>query len=296
MTAAFLCGTPLFLSEMNFHPDKDIDNLLDLLDDEDESIAVYAMGELLDREDRLGGVLGMLQEHPDGRLRRRVHQLEAAITLRRRRRRFRELLGRPDFDLKQGLVEVHLQWFDNDSRPDLERRWAVFFDAVGGGSPVPDLTTLGARMRRYGMTAAAESVMQPENYCIGTVLDHRQGAASLLCAAGLVLLGRPEVRAVRTLGEFAIRDGGDLLLPLHDWETVRAGSPGGEEFWDRRSLLKFTSFMLFGHAVASDSFRYIQTIGQALAGGPDGELPETLPYPYCPAEDAGGGESADDPA
>ena len=278
---------------MNIHPDKDVDNLLDLLDDEDESIAVYAMGELLDREDRLGGVLGYLQEQPNGRLRKRVHQLQAAITLRRRRRRFRELLGRPDFDLKQGLLEVHLQWFDNDSRPDLERRWAEFYDAVGGGSPVPDLATLGARMRKFGMAAVPESVMQPENYCIGTVLDHHQGAASLLCAAGMVLLDRPDVRVVRALGEFALRDGEGMLLPLRDWEIVRAGSPAGEEFWDRRSLLKFASFMLFGHAVASDSFRYIQTIGQALSGVPDGELPEALPYPYCPAEEDSAGTDAE---
>ena len=272
---------------MHFHPDRDIDSLLDLLDDEDESIAVYAMGELLDREDRLGDVLGELQEQPDGRLRKRVHQLQAAITLRRRRRRFRELLRRPDLDLKQGLIEVHLQWFDNDSRPDLERRWAVFCDAVGYGEAVPDLETLGARMRKYGMTAVSESVMQPENYCVGTVLDNRQGAASLLCAAGLVLLNDPRIRTVRVLGEFALRDGeGDLLLPLRDWRVVRTGDPAGEEFWDRRSLLKYASFMLFGHAVASDSFRYIQTIGQALSGVPDGELPDTLPYPYCAAEDA----------
>ena len=39
---------------MKFHPDKDLDSLLNLLDDEEDAVAVYAMGELLDREARLG--------------------------------------------------------------------------------------------------------------------------------------------------------------------------------------------------------------------------------------------------
>jgi len=267
---------------MTEHPEKDIASLLSLLDDEDESIAVYAMGELLDRESRLGNMLGILQESPDPLLRRRVHQLQAAITLRQRRRRFQTLLNMPDFDLKQGLIEAHLQWFDNDSRPDIEKRWTLFFASANNGEAVPRLADLARQMRKCGMTAVPESAMIPENYCIGTVLENRTGAASLLCAAGWVMLGDPSVRAVRVLGEFGLLDGDrKLLLPQKDWQLSSVSGTEQWEYWDRRSLLKFISFMLFSHAVTSDSFRYIQTIGQALSGGPDGMLPETLPYPYC---------------
>ena len=279
---------------MRFHPDTDIDSLLNLLDDEDEAVAVYAMGELLDREQQLGDVLGWLQELPNALLRKRVHQLQAAITLRNRRRRFRTMLAQPDFQLKQGLIEVHLQWFDNDSRPELEKRWTMFYASAGNGVPLDSLEGLSGWMRKCGMTALPESVTLPENYCIGTVLDNRQGAASLLCAMGYLLLDDPGVQIVRVWGEFALLDGaGRLLLPLHDWRIEEAGAAADYEQWDGRSLVKFASHMLFSHAVSSDSFRYIQTIGQALSGVPDGTLPETLPYPYRAAEEDAGSE---DPA
>ena len=282
---------------MRFHPDKDIDSLLNLLDDEDDAVAVYAMGELLDREQHLGDVLGVLQEFPDARLRKRVHQLQAAITLRNRRRRFRTMLDQPDFQLKQGLIEVHLQWFDNDSRPELEKRWALFFSMAGNGMPLDSLEGIRSWMRKYGMSAQAESTAVPEHYCIGTVLDGRQGAASLLCAVGLLLLEDPSAQIVRVLGDFALRDSrGRFLMPLRDGRIEEAGPSVEYEPWDARSLVKFTSHMLFSHAVASDSFRYIQTIGQALSGVPDGMLPETLPYPYQAAEeDSHGEESGGDP-
>ena len=279
---------------MKFHPDKDIDSLRDLLDDEDEAVAVYAMGELLDREQRLGDVLGYLQEFPDARLRMRVHQLQAVITLRNRRRRFREMLMQPDFQLKQGLIEVHLQWFDNDSKPELEKRWAVFLASAGNGNPLDSLEAVSIWMRKYGMTAQPESALIPENYCVGTVLDSRQGAASLVCAIGLLLLDDPGVQVVRVLGDFALQDAeGRLLLPLRDWRIEPAAKAVEYEKWDARSLVKFASHMLFSHAVTSDSFRYIQTIGQALSGVPDGMLPETFPYPYRAAEDP---EKGGDPA
>lgn len=280
---------------MKFHPDKNIDSLLNLLDDEDEAIAVYAMGELLDRESQLGDALGLLQEFPDARVRKRVHQLQAAITLRNRRRRFLTMLHQPDFQLKQGLIEVHLQWFDNDSRPELEKRWAIFLASAENGNPLDSLESVSIWMRKYGMTALAESTNQPENYCIGTVLDSHQGAASLLCGICQILSGDAGMQVVRVLGEFALQDpAGRLLLPLRDWSIEDSGWTGQHETWDARSLAKFTSHMLFSHAVASDSFRYIQTIGQALSGVPDGALPETFPYPYCAAEDDVSGEAPEE--
>ena len=50
----------------------EIGYLLSLLDDEDESIAVDAMAELLQREDELGDALAELQESPNPLFRRRI--------------------------------------------------------------------------------------------------------------------------------------------------------------------------------------------------------------------------------
>jgi hypothetical protein len=104
------------------------------------------------------------------------------------------------------LIEVHLQWFDNDSKPELEKRWAVFLASAGNGNPLDSLEAVSIWMRKYGMTAQPESALIPENYCVGTVLDSRQGAASLVCAIGLLLLDDPGVQVVRVLGDFALQD------------------------------------------------------------------------------------------
>ncbi len=261
--------------------------LLSLLDDEDENVAVNAMAELLFCEEELGEALAGLQESPDALTRKRAHQLQAAITLRRRRRHFSELLKAPKVDMIEGLIEVHLQWFDNDSRPGLEALWRNFSEEAARYQ-LNSLRQLSYFMRKYGMAAAAETTMQPENYCIGTVLENRYGSAALLAAMGQQLAADAglELRLVRMLGEFALLDGdGNLLIPGRDWKLDSVKGVADCDFWDRRSLLRFASVMLFSNAVNSDSFRYVQTIAQALTGLPDGELPDTLPYPYQPAAD-----------
>ena len=53
----------------------EINSLLSLLDDEDESVAVNAIAELLNREAELGEALAELQESSHPLLRRRSHQL-----------------------------------------------------------------------------------------------------------------------------------------------------------------------------------------------------------------------------
>ena len=64
----------------------DIRRLASLLDDPDENVAVSAIAELLNREDELGDLPAELQESADPLMRRRVHQLETALTMIRRRR------------------------------------------------------------------------------------------------------------------------------------------------------------------------------------------------------------------
>ena len=118
--------------------------LLSLLDDEDENVAVNAMAELLFCEEELGEALAGLQESPDALTRKRAHQLQAAITLRRRRRHFSELLKAPKvYDLpyiddsdEQGRVRTALYWergfelaFEGQRKYDLIR-WGVLDKAL----------------------------------------------------------------------------------------------------------------------------------------------------------------------
>ena len=150
-------------------------HLLSLLDDEDESIAVDAMAELLLREDELGDALAELQESPNPLFRRRGHQLQAAITLRRRRREFIRKLRAPRVDLIDSLIDVHLQWYDNDSRPELETLWNKFrLDAAR--CPLHTLEEVAYFMRKSGFAAQQETTLRPENYCIGPILENHTGS------------------------------------------------------------------------------------------------------------------------
>ena len=159
----------------------EIGYLLSLLDDEDESIAVDAMAELLQREDELGDDLAELQESPNPLFRRRGHQLQAAITLRRRRREFIRKLRAPRVNLIDGLIDVHLQWYDNDSRPELESLWNDFrLDAAR--CPLHTLEELAYFMRKSGFAAQPETTLRPENYCLGPILENHTGSAALLAA------------------------------------------------------------------------------------------------------------------
>ena len=269
----------------------DVSALLSLLDDEDEQVALEAMAQLLERGDEAGAELAKFQDSSEPLLRRRVHQLEAALTLRRRRREFSRRLALPEPEVAELLVELHLQWFDNDSQPEMLSRLEAFL-AAGRSGGMRNLADVAAYMRKCGLTAERDTTLRPEDYCIGVVLYDRIGSTALLCQLGRELLrGVAAVRVVRFMGEFALWDGNILLLPERDWRLVRSPAADELEPWDDRKVLKFAAAMLFSAAVNSDSFRYVLTIGQAVSGLPDDEVLSYLPYPYRPAPEEDGGEA-----
>ena len=261
----------------------DIRSLLSLLDDEDEAVALDAMAELLYRGDEVFPYLAELQDATDPLLRRRVHQLEAGLTSRRRRSEFSRLLSMPRPDVRRILVEMHLQWYDNDPQPEIESRLDNFL--AGGRAARPRTTDdLSAFVRKCGIVAERETTLRPENYCIGVMLADRIGSTALWAlTAKLMLPENSPVRVVRSVEEFALCDGSSLLLPERDWRVVRAPARAELEEWNDRQVLKFAAAMLFSAAVNSDSFRYVLTIGQAVSGLPDDEVLDYMPYPYRPA-------------
>ncbi len=271
-------------------PSPEITRLISLLDDEDEAIAVSAMAELLYRDRELGSLPGELQESDNPLVRRRIHQLEAALTLRRRRRDFLTKLSASRLDFIDLLIDIHLQWFDNDSRLDLQRQYAGF-QADFGKSVIGSLNDLAYVMQKFGFSAETETTLKPENYCIGSILSDKIGSGAVLCGICLAALGSPRnLRIVRAWGNFAISDGEQLMIPVDHWQ-VRGLPPLREvEFFEERALLKYASVTLFSCAVNSDSFRYVLTILQALTGRDDDSPLGCMPYPYHPEEATAGGE------
>ena len=263
-----------------------------LLDDPDENTALNAMAELLAREDELGDVPGLLHESEDPLMRRRIHQLEAALLLRRRRKYFLTRLCSSDIDIFDLLVDVHLQWFDNDSRPEIEAAAAAFFRRAAQ-KHLDTLEDIAAFMTGENMTAEPETTLKPELYCIGSILSEHNGAGSILSVLSCRVAGGENgpFFPAYVLDGFAVCDGHDrILLPERSWRIIGGCDAKNIVPWDMRNILRLASSNLFSAAVNSDSFRYILTIAQSLSGTGDDRILDFLPYPYHPADDSPRGE------
>ncbi len=263
-----------------------LEQLFSLLDDENDQVAQSAMSELLKREDELSGFLRDLHESPNPLVRRRVHQLEAIVTIRRRRKEFSHLLNQSEVDLVEGLVEVHLLWYDNDSQPALFELFAQFSDSARKYG-ITRLSRLGDFMRKGGFAVSPDSeLLNPDNFCLGPTLEDRVGSELLLCLIALEVAAEEglELGLVRTLGHFALVDSsGNMLLPQNSWQLGKIEEAGQYEVWNEPAkVLKYLALMLLLAAVGSDSFRYIHTIAASILGHTANSDWDFLPYPYRP--------------
>ena len=258
--------------------------LLSLLDDPSPETGTGVLAELLRYGDAVLPLLAEIQESDDPVLRRRIHQLESILTVRRRRKAFLANLKTGPADLVQGLIDVHLLWFDNDSRPALEEMFQSFLE-VAANNGIRNIEDLAGFMLRSGFCVpSAGELTVPENYCIGTILEDRIGSDIMLCVIALLVGAEAglELGLVRVMGQFAVINvAGVMIVPGNNWQSERAGKLRKGDFWnDPKAVLKYASLMLFLYAVGSDSFRYIHTIGHSLVGLDDRTELDFLPYPY----------------
>ena len=260
-------------------PLKSLRKLISLLDDPDENTGLNVMAELLAQEEDVLPLLAEYQECSDPVMRKRVHQLQAAMLLRSRRRFFLARICDPRIDFLDLLIDVHLQWYDNDSRPEVEALLAaVFLKTVS--HPLKSLEAIRAFMLAENLTAEPDSTLKPENYCIGSILSEHTGAASLLAALA-VHLASGEFYTARIMDDFVVCDSRQqMMVPARNWQIFPMDNELQVVPWDLRDILKLASANLFSSAVNSDSFRYVFTIAQALSGVDNDEILDFLPYPY----------------
>lgn len=257
-------------------------SLIKLLDDENPDVAHSVMAELLRHESDIAPLLAEHQESDNPRLRKRIHQLQAIMTVRRRRRSFGELLRQPNLSLIRGLMAVHLQWYDNDSERSLVKLWQELLKTTRRYKP-ETLERLSYFMRKCGFSVVADDEVQADHYCLGPVLEDQEGADFILCAIAMEIAAawKFETRIVRILGNFVLIDAdGQALTPKNNWQLMPRITLANCESWDTVKILKLASSMLFLYAVGSDSFRYVHTIGGSLASLSDDDDPDFLPYPY----------------
>lgn len=278
--------------------------LIELLDDDSEQNVCHAMAALLKSDEAsLDRCLCALQESENPRLRRRVHQLESAIRARRQRTQLGTRLKRSAIGLYDGVVQLHLLWFDNDLVEHVQNQWDELCHKFRSFCRQrPTLRAVADFLAKEEFHAPLNDDIAADFYCFGVVIDDHNGADVLLSVVAAELLRSAGVEAsvVRSIDDFGVMDrAGNLLFPGLDFQyhahRIFEGSPPELVVLDDIQVLRYIASILMLCAVACDSFRYVYTISNALSAftdvhGNDGRT-TILPYPYNNQKDPPSGSA-----
>ena len=161
----------------------DFKNLLSLLDDDNEQLVGIAMAELISRSDsRLDRILRTLQESPNQKMRKRIHQLQSAILSRRKRQLFAKEFRTGGLSLEEAVLHLHLLWFDNDTLEEITEQWTGFLKGLGEPGEPGSLEKVLARiMRTIHFYTLPGNPVNPEALCVGTILEENAATDFMGC-------------------------------------------------------------------------------------------------------------------
>lgn len=256
--------------------------LLSLLDDPDERAIQPVMAELLAHEDELDpDIIAEYLEQNNPLMEKRIDQLISTVNRRQDRRDFLLKTEDPEVDFFELLIDLHMLWFDTDSREDIQQTVDNFLDSARQNS-FSTLEDFAGWATVSGLSAERDTTLSPELYCIGNILNSGRGAASLMAA--VTCMQFPEkcgMQAGKVLNDFAVRSSsGNVLIPAKSWQIFSSEELPSFTPWDVRTIIQLASANLFSSAVNSDSLRYVYTLAQAVTGLGDNDLLKALPYPY----------------
>ena len=256
--------------------------LLSLLDDPDERAVMPVMAELLAHEEELDpDIIAEYLEQGDPLAEKRIEQLISTINRRQDRRDFLLRTDDPEVDFFELLIDLHMLWFDTDSREDVEKTVDNFLDSARKNT-FTSLEDIADWMTASGLKAEQDTTLSPDLYCIGNILNSGRGAASLLTAIACLLFSESSgMQAGKVLDDFALcGSDGSVLIPARAWQIFPAEQLPVFSPWNIRKIVHLASANLFSSAVNSDSLRYVFTLAQAVTGLDDANLMQALPYPY----------------
>jgi len=259
-----------------------LQTLLRLLDEPNQQAASLIMAELLEHEEEVEEYLSELQESQDTLIRRRVHQLQSIMHLRQRRREFARRLQDKSIGMLEGLIEVHLQWYDNDSPEMLYRQWGKLIDSTEKNT-AGNIENIAYFMRKTGFNVPPPNDLQADYYCLGVILDDFVGSDALLCAIAQQVAKQwgLELEIIQLIENFALIDAEKhVLTPRDGWRVHAPLKKAHYNVWDSTKMLKYAMSMLFLCAVSTDSFRYVNTIGSCLSSVCGEDNLSLLPFPY----------------
>lgn len=264
--------------------DPELNALLSLLDDDDDTTLLPVMSALLERHTDLMPFLAELQESASPQVRKKIHQLQSIIIQREKRFSLLQRIDDPEEDFFGILADMHLLWYDSSPVTELEDVVCEFINDFNGKS-ITTLQQTAEYMFQNNFKVTPPSSVDPDSCCIGSVIYWKKGSSAILCGILKNLLPREgNFNIIKIKNTFALSDGRNVLLPEEWWDIRPADEFSNCEVWECRQILRYLLNLLFDNAINSNSYRYIYTIGQALSGKRDSSFLKNLPYPFSAAD------------
>ncbi len=246
---------------MNF---RRIKSLIALLEDENQKIASSALSELLKYGKEAGFLIKRFQESPNVLLRKRIHQIQAVARVRELREMLSRRLNNVHSGLWNGLLEIHMLWFDRDIKENINELFWALLDEFKANCDF-SARAVSLFMKSRGFVIPIKGDIDAEFYCIGPVLESKIGTEAVLSALvyKLLLESGKKAKIVKVKQGFGVFCYDGYVIIPNDWELI-ASTDGEHRECMPGEILKSIAFKLFLSTVTSDSFRYSYTIGSCI--------------------------------
>ena len=278
--------------------DQKLQSLISLLKDEDNNIASVAMSKILEYKNdskEMNILMAELQESPEPKIRKKIHQIQAIQRVRKRRRSLSKKFKERTSDLLQGLADLNIIWYDEYTNPDISTIWnQLIFDAIKHAPRTP--TRLAEFFKKQNFSTSNSSVQDSDSYCLLAILEDKIGTDIMLAAITLelsrvfgmfgsivhsehygfgVIFSNTKSKYDNTAQYF-----GEVVFPATNWQVFKPENVLPIKIWSNTKVLKYITSMLFVCAIASDEPRYIQILGACLSNRKTTDsLSDILPYP-----------------
>lgn len=248
---------------------KNIKSLMALLEDENQVIASGAMNELLKYGKASSVLARKYQENSNPILRKRIHQLQAVAKTRKSRDILSRRLNNTYSGLWNGLLEIHMLWFDKDAKENINE---LFLEFLGDFKAHSDFSfqAVALFMKTRGFVTPIKGDIDADFYCLGPVLESKIGCEEILTILVYKLLletGRKS-KIIRIGNNFGVLSEEGYAVTPEDWKLFTPAKNLYKEC-STGDILKSIILKLFLSAVASDGFRYAFAIGVCIAKASD---------------------------